>query len=131
MLNVEFLIFNAGTMKQNVVLEKSFDFSPMIIKLYQHLIDQKEFVISRQLLRSATSIGANVNESTAAQTKKDFILKMSLASKEARETMYWLLLLEKSQLVKKDYQPFIVKAEELTRLLTAIVKTAQQNVSPH
>jgi four helix bundle protein len=69
-------------MKQNIILEKSFEFSLVIIKLYQQLIEQKEFIMLKQLLRSATSIGANVNEATAAQTKKDFILKMSIASKK-------------------------------------------------
>jgi len=116
-------------MKRNIILEKSFEFSLVIIKLYQQLIAEKEFIISKQLLRSATSIGANVNEASAAQTKKDFISKMSIASKEARETLYWLLLLNKSQLVKLDYQPYIERVEELIRLLTAIVKTAQQNES--
>jgi four helix bundle protein len=124
-------MLNVKNMKQNIILEKSFEFSLTIIKLYQQLIEQKEYVLSKQLLRSATSIGANVNEGTAAQTKKDFISKMSIASKEARETLYWLLLLDKSQLAKADYQPFIEKAEELIRLLTAIVKTAQQNENPH
>lgn len=117
--------------KPNVVLEKSFRFSLEIIGLYKKLSEQKEYVLSKQLLKSATSIGANVNEASAAQTKKDFISKMSIASKEARETLYWLLLLEKSQLVKLDFKPFISQSEELIRLLTAIVKTAQTNVATH
>ena len=75
--------------KNNVVLNKSFDFALEIIELYKILKSKNEFVISKQLLRSGTSIGANVEEATAAQTKKDFITKMSIASKEARETRYW------------------------------------------
>ena len=93
--------------KDNKILALSFDFSIQIIELYKTLIEQKEYVISKQVLRSATSIGANVEEANAAQTKKDFITKMSIASKEARETKYWLRLLQKSQLVKLDYSIYI------------------------
>lgn len=72
----------------NVILEKSFDFALSIIELYKVLINNKEYVLSKQLLRSATSIGANVEEATAASTKKDFAYKMTISSKEARETRY-------------------------------------------
>ncbi|MFZ1749340.1 MAG: four helix bundle protein [Saprospiraceae bacterium] len=82
---------------ENKILEMTFDFSIQIIELYKVLLEQKEFVMSRQLLRCATSIGANAEEASAAQTKKDFIAKMSISSKEARETKYWLRLLDKSQ----------------------------------
>jgi four helix bundle protein len=81
---------------ENKILDLSFDFAIQIIELYKILIEHEEFVLSKQLLRSATSIGANVEEANAAQTKKDFITKMSIASKEARETKYWLRLLDKS-----------------------------------
>lgn len=74
------------------ILDLAFDFSLKVIGLYKELIKQNEYVLSKQLLRSATSIGANVEEANAAQTKKDFIMKMSIASKEARETRYWLRL---------------------------------------
>lgn len=75
----------------NPVLDKSFQFSVRIVNLYKHLVkEHKEYVLSKQLLRSGTSIGANVNEAQAAQTKPDFIAKMSIASKEARETQYWM-----------------------------------------
>lgn len=76
-------------MKENIILELTFNFSIKIISLYKILIEQKEFVLSKQLLRSATSIGANIEEANAAQTKKDFISKMSIASKEAKETRYF------------------------------------------
>ena len=85
---------------ENKIADLTFEFSLQIIQLYKILIEHKEYVISKQLLRSATSIGANVEEANAAQTKKDFIAKMSIASKEARETKYWLRLLDKSQLIR-------------------------------
>lgn len=117
--------------KDNVVLNKSFDFALKIIELYKILKSKNEFVISKQLLRSGTSIGANIEEATAAQTKKDFTTKMSIASKEARETRYWLRLLNKSKLVKYDYKNYLNKIDELIRIITAIVKTAQSNLSKH
>ena len=75
-------------MKKNVIYEKSFKFAIKIVNLYKLLVNKKEYIISKQLLRSCTSIGANVSEATAAYSKKDFISKMSIASKEARETKY-------------------------------------------
>jgi four helix bundle protein len=116
-------------MKKNLVLEKSFTFSLSIIELYKTLRAKNEFVISKQLLRSATSIGANANEASAAQTKKDFIAKMAISSKEARETHYWLRLLQKSQLVPLDYNSYTLQVEELIRIITAIVKTSQNNLN--
>ncbi len=80
--------------KENIILERSFDFALLIIELYKQLIAEKEFVLSKQLLRSGTSIGANVEEATAAISKRDFAYKMSISSKEARETRYWLRLLD-------------------------------------
>jgi four helix bundle protein len=114
--------------KENPILEKSFQFSLTIIELYKFLKKNKEFVISKQLLRCGTSIGANVNESIAAQTKKDFITKMAIASKEARETKYWIMLLQESQFVKKDFKEYLVDIEEIIRILTSIVKTSQLNL---
>src|ERR1051326_6004495 len=92
---------------ENKIIELAFDFSLQIIALYKRLTQEHEYVISKQLLRSATSIGANVEEANAAQTKKDFITKMSIASKEARETRYWLRLLEKSKLIHLNYEPYL------------------------
>lgn len=114
---------------ENKILDLSFDFAIQIIGLYKILIEQKEFVISKQLLRSATSIGANVEEGNAAQTKKDFISKMSIASKEARETKYWLRLLQKSQLIKMDYAPYLNSIEHIINILTKIVKTSQESLT--
>jgi len=110
----------------NIVKEKSFDFALKIIVLYKYLsYEKKEYVMSKQLLRSGTSIGANIEESQAAQSRKDFISKMSIASKEARETHYWLRLLLESGYIGKDN--IIKDCEELIRLLTSIVKSSENN----
>lgn len=110
-------------MKSNLVREKSFAFALTTIEAYRQCAAQRECVLSKQLLRSGTSIGANIEEATAAQSRADFVSKMSIASKEARETLYWLRLLQASQLVNFDFQPVINDAEELVRLLTSIVKS--------
>ena len=96
---------------ENKIVELTFEFSLEIINLYKLPVQHNEYVISRQLLRSATSIGANAEEANAAQTKKEFIQRMSIASKEARETRYWLRLLHKSQIVKYDYTEHLKKIE--------------------
>jgi four helix bundle protein len=114
---------------ENKILDLSFDFAIQIIGLYKLLTENKEYVISKQLLKSATSIGANIEEGNAAQTKKDFISKMSIASKEARETKYWLRLLDKSQLVQLDYSPYLHSIEHIINILTKIVKTSQENLT--
>ncbi|HKJ80902.1 MAG TPA: four helix bundle protein [Ignavibacteriaceae bacterium] len=111
--------------RENIILDKSFAFALDTIGLYKKLVGQKEFIISKQLLKCGTSIGANVNESIAAQSKKDFISKMSIAAKEARETKYWLQLLQESQLVSTDYNKYLLKIEEIIKILTSIIKTAQ------
>ena len=94
--------------QESIIQKKSFEFSLEIIHLYKMLIENKEFIISKQLLRSATSIGANVEEASAASSKKDFIHKMTIASKEARETKYWLRLLNESKLVSADYSNYLI-----------------------
>lgn len=113
----------------NVILEKTFEFSLQIIELYKALVIQKEYVLSKQVLRSGTGIGANVEEGIAAQSKKDFISKMSIASKEARETRYWLRLLEKSKLVDIDYSIYLNSVEHIINILTKIVKTSQESLT--
>jgi four helix bundle protein len=113
---------------ENKILEMSFDFSLQVINLYKKLIENREFVLSKQLLRSATSIGANIEEATAAQTKKDFIMKMTIASKEARETRYWLRLLDKSKMVDLDYDPYLQAIEHIINIVTKIVKTSQESL---
>jgi len=116
-------------MKESIVQKKSFEFSLKIISLYKKLQKEKEFIISRQLLRSGTSIGANVEEALAGQSKKDFTAKMSISSKEARETKYWLRLLKQSELTSIDVNSLILDNDELIRILTSIVKTSQQNLT--
>ncbi len=108
---------------KSIVNEKAISFALLIIELYKLLISNKEYVLSKQLLRSGTSIGANIAEALAGQSRKDFAHKMSIASKEARESHYWLILLQKSQLVNHDFSNEIEKCNELIRLLTSIVKT--------
>ena len=115
--------------KDNIIKEKSFEFALKIIVLYKHLTEEKEFILSKQLLRSGTSIGANVEESTAAQSASDFIHKLSIASKEARETKYWLMLLQKSRLVDYDYSIYLKEIEEIINILTSIIKTMQEKNS--
>ena len=110
-------------------MELSFEFSLQIIHLYKILVEKKEFVLSKQLLRSGTSIGANVEEAMAGQTRKDFIMKMSIASKEARESRYWLRLLDKSKLVELDYSPYLNSVEHIINILTKIVKTSQESMA--
>ena len=114
-------------MKESIIKDKSFAFSLTIIELYKHLVEEKEYILSKQLLRSATSIGANIVEASAAQSKADFIAKMCVASKESRETKYWLELLKESTLTKLNVENYLKDVEELLKILTSIVKTAQEN----
>ena len=114
--------------KESIIKEKSFEFALKIITLYKLLIENKEYIISKQLLRSGTSIGANVEEASAGISKRDFIAKMSISSKEARETHYWLRLLEKSNYINIDFKSYLKDCEEIINILTAIVKTGQKNI---
>ena len=116
-------------MTKSIVQEKSFQFALDSIGLYKQIVQAKEFVISKQFLRSATSIGANVVEALAGQSRKDFLSKMSIASKEARETLYWLQLLKFSDIVNIDVEVNLNKCEEIIRLLTAIVKTTKERLN--
>ena len=112
-------------MKENLVREKSYAFALQIIALYRKLCKANEFVLSKQLLRSGTSIGANVEEAQAGQSKADFISKMSIASKEARETNYWLRLLRDSGTIDKmEVDSLLRESESIINILTSIVKTA-------
>ena len=113
-------------MKSSVVQDKSYSFALRIITLAKWLREQKEFEIARQVLRAGTAIGSNVEEALAGISRADFIAKMSIASKEARETHYWLRLLRDSKIVP-DTKMSKLDGEslELIRILTAIVKTSQ------
>ncbi len=119
-------------MNDNSIYTKAFDFSIRIVKLCKFLRDEhKEFVISKQLLRCGTSIGANVNEAIAAQSKADFASKMSIAAKEAREANYWIKLLIATDYLNKK-EKYVISLqndiEEIIKILTSIVKTTQKNI---
>ena len=112
-------------MAESAIRIKSFKFALQIIKLAGKLQDKREFVISNQLLRARTSIGANVEEAQAGQSKRDFVSKMAIASKEARETKYWLRLVREAGLGGLVVDHELELVEELIKILTAIVKTSQ------
>lgn len=114
-------------MAESIVCQKSYDFALKIIQLCYQLKDNKHFEIARQLLRSGTSIGANIEEALAGQSRKDFFAKMSIASKEARESKYWLRLLKDSGISDNhDVQKVIENSDELIKILTRIVKTGYE-----
>ena len=117
-------------MKENVTSEKAYAFALRIIKLYKYMaVNYKEFVLSKQVLRSGTSIGANIEESVHAQSKIDFIHKLSIAQKEANETNYWIRLLRDSEYLKpKLAESLLIDCDEIQRLLAASIKTAKQNL---
>lgn len=113
-------------MKDNVVRARSYAFALNIIRLAQVLKKQKEYELAGQILRAGTSIGANVEEALAGASRADFVAKMCIASKEARESHYWLRLLRDSGLVPPSHgESLIREADELLRILTAIVKSAR------
>ena len=116
-------------MKKNPVKDKSYIFALKMIKLYQYLAkEQKEYVLSKQLLKSATSIGANIEEAIGGQSRKDFFAKISIAYKECRETNYWLRLLRDSKIIPTEKAvQFIGDSNELIRLIGSIKKTIQNN----
>lgn len=111
----------------NVVEEKSFHFAIRIVNLYKFICStQKEYVLSKQLLRSGTSIGANIAESQQAQSRADFISKLSIALKETVETKYWLRLMKETEyLTDTQFQPVLEDCVELEKLLKAIIKKAK------
>lgn len=115
-------------MRENVVKNKSFEFAIKIVYLYKELVKKNEFVLSKQLLRAGTSIGANIREAEFAQSKKDFINKISIGLKEANETDYWIDLLHETEFLSKDqYLNFKSQIQELIKLLVSIVKTSKNN----
>jgi four helix bundle protein len=117
-------------MKENVVKSKSFNFAIRVIRLYQFLVsEKKEYVISKQLLRSGTSVGAMIRESEHAESKSDFKHKLSIAQKEINESIYWLELLEKTDyLDEKEFNSLNNDAVEIIKLLTAIIKSTKLNM---
>ena len=110
---------------ENVVKEKSFEFSVRIVNLYKHLTANKqEYVLSKQLLRAGTSIGANICEAEQAQSASDFISKLSISLKESNETDYWLRLLYRTEYLNNlEYSSIIADCRDLTKILTSIIKS--------
>lgn len=111
------------TMKKNIVKDKSVELSFQAVDIYKKLVAKNEFILSKQFLRSSTSIGANIHEADAGYSKKDFAAKMSIASKESRETAYWITLLKHGNFIEHDWIKFENDLNEIIRLLTSIVKT--------
>ncbi len=114
-------------MKDSILREKSYGFALRVINLYKFAADEKkEYVLSKQILRSGTSIGANIEEAGHAQSKMDFVHKLSIAQKEAAETHYWLRLLRDSEyLTAKQAESLINDCEEIQKMLTASIKTVK------
>lgn len=116
-------------MKENLIRTKSFDFALQIIETYKLLNSKNEYILSKQLLRSGTSIGANIHEGTQAQSKKDFVSKLSISLKEACETEYWLRLLQESDyLTEKEIGTLLTEVKSLIKILTSIIKTTRKNL---
>ena len=117
--------------EENIIMTKSFEFAVQIVNLCKYLqSDKREFILSKQLIRSGTSIGANINEAQAAQSRNDFISKLSIASKEARETKYWIDLLSETGYITKEHNRVVALKNqniEIIKMLTSIIKTTQEN----
>ena len=116
-------------MKENLLVEKSIDFSARIIKLQRYLYNEKhESIISKQIVRSGTSIGANINEANYGQSKADFIFKLHISLKEAAETEYWIRVLMRSDLIKQEEGTSILEdCLEIKKLLISSINTAKKN----
>ena len=117
-------------MGKNVLKEKSFSFSIRIVKLYQFLCDnKKEYVLSKQLLRCGTSVGAMIREAEHSESKLDFIHKLAIAQKEINETIYWLELLEATDfLTKIQFESINIDAIEIIKIITSIIKSTKSNL---
>ena len=114
----------------SIIVTKSYSFAIDVVMLYKKLVEKNEFILSKQLLRCGTSIGANVNEAISAESKKDFVHKLGIALKEARETVYWLKLLKDSNyLIQDAFEINISKCSELIQILSSIILTTKQRYS--
>ena len=118
-------------MKDNVLKDKSFKFAVRIVKLYKYLSEEKkEFVLSKQVLRSGTSVGAMAREAEHSESKADFIHKMAIAQKEINETIYWLELLNATEYLSLEmFNSLNNDAIELIKMITSSIKTAKQNLT--
>ena len=118
--------------KENIVVKKSYDFALSIIRLYKQLLEKKEYVLSKQILRGCTSIGANIHEAIGSESKKDFVHKLSIAVKEARETSYRLNLLKDSDyLAASEFNQLASSCDELLRILNSIILTTKERYFPN
>ena len=116
--------------RENAIVEKSYKLALEVIQVYMKLKNQKEFDLGRQLLRSGTSIGANIQEAQSAQSKKDFIHKLSISQKETKETIYWIKLLKDSSILDKESSTSILsKALEVDKILATILITSKRSIS--
>lgn len=131
-MNCEFTIYSLpliiNKMKPNIIKDKSFAFALRIIKLYKYLqSEQKEYVLSKQVLRSGTAIGALVRESEHAESKADFVHKLAIAQKECGETAYWLDLLHQSEYLPNEaYHSIIQDQQEIAKILASIIITSKK-----
>lgn len=118
-------------MKSSILREKAYSFALEAIKVYKKLTsEQREFILSKQFLRSATSIGANIREASAAQSSRDFLAKVSIALKESNETDYWIRLLVDSNCLENNFGEKLIKQnEELIKMLSASVKTIRERIA--
>ena len=117
-------------MKENLVMDKAIDFACRIINLHKYLKDKNEHVLSNQIVRSGTSIGANLSEAQHASSKKDFLAKTNIALKECNETKYWLLLLKKTEYIsEKEYDSINYDCIELVKILESIVKNIKNTIN--
>ena len=115
--------------KDNIIQIKSYDFAIRIVKLYKHLSqEKKEFVLSKQLLRSGTSIGANVEEAIGGQSRKDFYAKLTISYKEARESHYWIRLLNDTEyLTSKEAHSLLFDIDEILKIIGSIQKSIRNS----
>ena len=116
--------------KKNVIQEKSYRLAVRVVNLYKYLVDErKAYALARQVLRSGTSIGANVEEALGGQSKKDFVAKMSIAYKEARETHYWIRLLRDTDYLNPDQaHSLLTDLDEILKITASILKTSKESI---
>jgi four helix bundle protein len=119
---------STGVKNESIISKKTYSFALKTIKLYKRLAaEKKEYVLSKQLIRSATSIGANINEAVSGQSKRDFVHKLSIALKEDRETSYWLNLLKDSEYIgQEEFLELSTDCDELIKILSSIILTTKE-----
>jgi four helix bundle protein len=117
-------------MRENIIQDKSFQFAVKSINIYKTLQSRREFVLSKQLLRSGTSVGANIRESANAQSKADFVHKLHISQKECAESIYWLDLLKETEYITlEEYSNLQEPAKELLKIIRSIILTTKQNMN--